>query len=219
MILHSFVGDSAASKVLVCASFCGVDLSVNIVKLNDLRTKEFKKKVTLQKMPILDLDADSSIAESSAIIRHLARKSTNQAYGKTHYQQALTDQWLDLAENEMEPAALALLASLQGNVAFDKSAQKAAQDDFMKTCGYLNGQLEKSKFLTGDEPTIADYAAFCILASVLKCAVSGNSIGKMTKLKEWTEIMIKDQNVLRGLGKVTFCTKPFAVPPAEDEDA
>lgn len=219
MILHSFVGDSATSKVLVCASFCGIDLSVNLVKLNDLRTKEFKKKVALQRMPILDLDADTSIAESSAIVRHLARKSSNQAYGQTLYQQALTDQWLDLTENELEPASLALLASLQGHVKFDKAAQKSAQEDFMRSCGYLNAQLEKTKFLTGDSSTVADYAAFCVLASVLRCAVPGNAVSKMSKLKAWTDHFADDQHVRAALGKVAFCSKPFGIPVEEEEDA
>lgn len=218
MILHSFLGDSATAKVLVCASFCGVDLNVNIVKLNDLRTKEFKKKFLLQKMPVLEITEEHTIAESSAMVRHLARKSTTGAYGSTHYQQALTDQWLDLAENELEPAALALTAILQGHVKFDKNAQKLAQEDFMKVCNYLNGQLEKTKFLTGDSPTIADYAAFATLAQVFRCAVSGNAIAKLNKLKEWVDLLLQDKHVIAGMGKITFCTKPFAVPPAEEED-
>jgi glutathione S-transferase len=218
MILHSFLGDSSTAKVLVCASFCGVEVAVNLIKLQDLKTKEFKKKFLLQKMPVLEINEENTIVESSAMVRHLARKSLATAYGSTHYQQALTDQWLDLAENELEPAALALTAILQGHVKFDKNAQKLAQDDFMKVCSYLNGQLEKTKFLTGESPTVADYATFTTLAQVLRCAVPGSAISKLAKLKEWTDILIKDKHVIAGMGKITFCTKPFAVPPAEEEE-
>lgn len=219
MILHTFLGDSSAAKVLACASFCGVEVSINIVKLNDLRTKEFKKKLTLQKLPILDIDDQNSLAESSAIVKFLANKNKTVCYGKDEYHQALTDQWLDVNEQELEPAALALTATLQGHINFDKGAQKLAQDDFLKVCGYLNGQLSKSKFLTGDAPTVADYSVFCNLASVLRCSVSGNSLGKFTHLKAWIDKLIVDQHIVRALGKVVFCTKPFAVPPAEEEDA
>lgn len=219
MILHTFLGDSTAAKVLACASFCGVQLSVNIVKLNDLRTKEFKKKLTLQKLPILDVDEQNSLAESSAIIKFLASKSKATAYGKDLYQQGLTDQWLDVNEQELEPAALALTAILQGHINFDKNAQKLAQDDFMRVCGLLNTQLSKSKYLTGDSATVADYSIFCNLATVLRCSVSGNALGKFAHLKAWIDGLINDKHIVGALGKVVFCTKPFAVPPAEEEDA
>jgi elongation factor 1-gamma len=219
MILHTFLGDSSTAKILACASLCGVDLTINIVKLNDLRTKEFKKKLTLQKLPILDVDEENSLAESSAIIKLLARKNVAKAYGKDEYHQALTDQWLDVNEQELEPAALALTATLQGHIHFDKQAQKLAQDDFMKACTLLNTQLGKSKFLTGAEPTVADYSIFCNLASVLRCSISGNAVNKLSHLKAWIDALINDPHVVRAMGKIVFCTKPFAVPPAEEEDA
>jgi glutathione S-transferase len=219
MILHTFLGDSAAAKILACASFCGVEVTLNIVKLNDLRTKEFKKKLTLQKLPILDVDDQNSLAESAAIVRYIASKNRATCYGKTEYHQALTDQWLDVNEQELEPATLALTAILQGHINFDKTAQKLAQDDFLKVCGHLNGQLSKTKFLTGDAATVADYSIFCNLAAVLRCSVSGNALSKFTHLKTWIDTLIADQHIVRALGKVVFCTKPFAVPPAEEDDA
>jgi glutathione S-transferase len=216
MNLHCFLGDANTSKILACASFCGVKINLNIVKPNDLRTKEFKKKLLLQKLPILDIDDNTSIAESSAIVRYLA-SSKPECYGKTPYGMALTDQWLEVVECSLEAPALVLTALLQGNVGYDKDAQKKATEDFLKTCGIIDQQLGKTKFLTGDAPTIADYTLASVLISVLRVGLSGNSIGKLSHLKAWLEGMTKCEHIVQTMGRVKFCDKPFEVPPAEEE--
>ena len=217
MQLHTFFGDSSASKILVCASYCGTPVTVNIVRLNDLKTKEFKKRLTLQRLPILDLDENTSIGQSTAIVKHIARQS-GKGYGSSPFQSALTDQWLSMCENELEGAAAALLAPLHGNIHFDKAAQKAAQDDFLKVCATIQDQLTRTKYLTGDEPTVADYSLFIGLASVFRVAVSISAIQKHSQLKAWIELFQADPHVIRGFGKVGFCTKPFGVPPIEEDD-
>ena len=218
MILHSFLGDTAASKVLVCAAYCQQEVKLNIVRVSDLKMKEYKKKLTFQRLPILDIDEHTTLGQSNAIVRYIA-KLAGKGLGDSAYQQALTDQWLYVCETELEGAAAALIAPLHGTVHFDKAAQKAAQDDFLKVCNLLEAQLAKTKYLTGEQPTVADYSIFSVLASVFRVAVSFSAVQKHAHLKAWLEGFQKDAHVIRGMGKVAFCAKPFAIPPIEADDA
>ena len=217
MILHCFVGDSNTSKVLAVASFVGATLQLNIVKPNDLRTKEFKKKLLLQKLPLLDVDEHNSLAESAAIIRYLARTKPD-CYGKTPFGQSLTDQWLEVCEGSLEAPALVLTAPLHGSVHFDKGAQKKSTEDFIRTCGIFDSQLAKTKFLTGDSSTVADYTIATVLISVLRVGLPLSTIKKLTHLSAWLESMTKDTHITKAMGKVSFCQQPFPVPPVEEEE-
>jgi glutathione S-transferase len=217
MILHCFLGDASTSKVLAVASFVGTTLQLNIVKPNDLRTKEFKKKLLLQKLPLLDVDEQNSLAESSAIVRYLGRTNP-ETYGKTPYGQSLTDQWLELVECSLEAPALALTAPLHGSVYFDKDAQKKATEDFIKTCGIIDSQLSKTKFLTGDVATIADYSLAAVLIGVFRVSLSISALKKYNHLKTWLESMAKDSHITKAMGKVSFCNESFPVPPVEEEE-
>jgi glutathione S-transferase len=217
MILNTFLGENNTSRIITVASFCDTKIALNIVKLNDLRNKEFKKKLGFQRMPILDLDENRSLSGTSVILRYIASLKEGTS-GASIYQQSKTDQWLELAENELETAALALVAPLQGTIKFDKDAQKAAQEDFMNVCKLLNHTLANSAYLTGASPTICDYSIFLTIAQVLRFALSASMMSKLPHLKKWLDTLIKDPHVVKGAGHIQFCSKPLFPPKIEEDE-
>lgn len=213
MKLNCFLGDTSACRVFAVANFCGIEVTPNIVKPQDLKAKEFKKKLIFNTLPILDIDDNRSLSQVSAIIKYL--ESQRQGTPLTKYQQALLDQWLSAADSEIEAAALALIASVQGIVKFDKGAQKKAQDDILNFCGSLEHQLNTTAYILGDFLSVADYAIFTTLAQVFRVGISFASLGKYPKVKAWIETLAKDPHNIKAIGRVAFCQKPFAIPPEE----
>lgn len=215
MKLNCFVGDSSACRIFAVANFCGIEVTPNLVKPIDLKGKDFKKKLIFGTLPILDVDENRSLSQASAIIKYL--ESQRQGTPLTKYQQAQLDQWLSAADSEIEAAALALLANLQGIVKFDKGAQKKAQEDILNFCGALEHQLAQTPFLLGDALSVADYAIFTTLAQVFRVAISFAALGKCPKVKAWMENLAKDPHNVKAIGRVAFCQKPFAIPPEETD--
>ena len=108
------------------------------------------------------VEGDTLITESNAILQYAAEISGSSAYPKDPLQRASVNRWLlweasvwfgscyvYLVQNVVQP--------LLGNKP-DESVIAGEADKWNKYAGILDSQLSKTKFLVGDEVTIADIA-------------------------------------------------------------
>jgi len=166
-----------------------------MISLMLISLKENKKILNMQKLiqckkvPAIQ-DGDFSLYESSAIATYLFEiaNTDDHWYPKCHKKRNIVNQWLHWNHTNSTKA----FGGLFGNeVVMKKVMKKEPREEVVKelhelavnSLKFLENTLSKSKFLTGDEITIADVA----IGSVLDQLVVGlkYDISSYTHVEKW----------------------------------
>ena len=158
---------------------------VNIMK-GKHRTPEFKKLNPFQKIPVMD-DNGFVLQESHAILRYLngSRAVADNWYPKDLKKRALVDRYLDWHHSNTRLCARYFASQFKelfppGFITFTPESQIIFVNAAFK---YIESVfLKDTKFLAGDEISIADLSAACEIMQ-LKCTPF--DFGKFPKLEEW----------------------------------
>lgn len=110
-------------------------------------------------VPVL-IDGDLILYESNAILRYLCVKHQLTDWLPLDLaSRAKTEQWLDWGQTQMSPAVIGIVLNkvfLKENG--DKDAIKRGEEKLAELLPILETALERSDFLAGSKPTIADLA-------------------------------------------------------------
>ncbi len=124
------------------------------------RTTEFLAKNPNGRVPLLQLPDGRYLAESNAMLLHLAEGS--RWIPQDAYQRALVYQWMFFEQYTHEPA----IAVARFIVLFAKTADsqpermKLLTDNGYAALGVMERQLGKTPFIAGDEFSVADIALY-----------------------------------------------------------
>ncbi len=161
MRLYDYAGSANAYKIRLLLHQLEIPyerVAVDIFR-GESRTPEFLAKNPMGQVPVLELDDGRCIAESNAILFHLARRTPllpDEAFAQT-----TVLQWLLFEQYNVEPTV--------GSVRFWKLTGRAAArgDEVGRRLEQARGALatlerviEGRRFLTGDAYTIADLALY-----------------------------------------------------------
>jgi glutathione S-transferase len=132
------------------------------------RTDAFKEKNALQQIPVLELDEGTCIAESLAICRYFeAANPENPLFGSTPLEQAQVEMWNRRIEFQLLGTVGAywrhchpLTAALGGQIPEAGEAGKKRAEFIL---GWLNEDLEGRDFFAGENFTVADITALCVI--------------------------------------------------------
>jgi len=111
------------------------------------------------KVPVLD-DGEVRLFETRAINAYLARKSAPALVGRRDIEQALVDQWVNVADSYFVPHAHALIVEtvfrpyLGGER--DENTIANSRDGMQRALDVANDRLADAPFLAGEPFTIAD---------------------------------------------------------------
>lgn len=149
---------------------------------------DFLRLNPLGKLPVLELDDGSAIAESLAICRYLeALQPQPPLMGTTPQTSAHTEMWTLRMDHELsQPIALVFVHSsdfYRGRVEQVPEVASWARGRALKTMSWLDGELAGRSHIAGDEYTLADIVAQC--ACVLGKAVGLRIPPEMTHLSRW----------------------------------
>ena len=122
---------------------------------------EFRALNPAGKLPLLKLEDGRLIAESNAILLYLARGS--RFLPDDAYEQALSHQWMFFEQNSHE-TTIAVRAAI---LSYPQRAHLRTPDklDPLLESGHralsiMETQLQKTPWLTGDKPTVADISLY-----------------------------------------------------------
>jgi len=151
-------------------------------------TLEFLRLNPLGKLPVLELDDGSAIAESLAICRYLeALHPQPPLMGQTPQASAQIEMWTLRMDHELsQPIALAFVHSsdfYRGRVEQVPEVAGWARNRALQTMAWLDGELAERSHIAGDDYTLADIVAQC--ACVLGKAVGLRIPPEMTNLSRW----------------------------------
>lgn len=149
---------------------------------------DFLRLNPLGKLPVLELDDGSTIAESLAICRYLeALNPEPSLMGLKPQTAAHIEMWTLRMDHELsQPIALAFVHSsdfYRGRVEQVPEVSSWARNRAHQTMSWLDGELAGRSHIAGDEYTLADIVAQC--ACVLGKAVGLRIPSEMAHLSRW----------------------------------
>lgn len=171
MILYTYAGAPNPRRVTIFAAEKGIPLELVNIDLpgGEQKTADFLQRNPSGKIPILELEDGTCIAESVAISRYLeGLKPEPNLFGRTVKETAIIEMYHRFIELELFSqvgvswvngpiiAATGMIEPI--------AAAKARSDAFVKAFyGRLDGQLDQNEYIAGDRFTVADISAFCCI--------------------------------------------------------
>ena len=178
-----------ANKVRMCANALGLEYEYARV---DLPAGEHKSDTYLAvhpagKVPAID-DDGFTLFESDAIMKYLCRKIGSDYYPRDPAKQAKVDQWCSFVSIHINTAIARVgfnkLAAPRMGVDVDERSMADGYRFLEQFLPVIEQQLGKTKFLAGDELTIAD---FCLLATVDPVELIEIDMKQYPNLSAWRE--------------------------------
>ncbi|CBJ25847.1 Asparaginyl-tRNA Synthetase [Ectocarpus siliculosus] len=168
--------DYRVRKICVVARMAGIDLDLK----TGMSEEEMEAFAPLAKGLVLKVcrpgqaapvGGEEAVTQSNAILRTLAMaKADSSLYGRSEFESAQADQWLETCWKELEVPAQALAAA-SGNQAVIAEAKRHLLS-FLATA---NATLSTSTFLVGERTTIADVGLACAARDLIEGSVAGGA--------------------------------------------
>ena len=194
MILHDLAAGMSPRRVRIFLAEKGISIERREVDAagGANSTPDFLRLNPLGKLPVLELDDGTSIAESLAICRYLeALYPDPPLMGRTPREVADIEMWTLRMDHELSQIiALAFVHSsdfYRGRIEQIPEVASWARGRALQTMAWLDGELAERRHIAGDGYTLADIVAQC--AFVLGKAVGLRIAPDMTNLSRWfTEV-------------------------------
>lgn len=203
--LYTYPGNPRAIKALVAAEFNGVNVEVPAFDMATIKSKEFLAKNPLGKVPVLET-AEGSIFESNAIARYIARlRADTYLYGKTFFESAQVDSWIDFSTNELEVAVNTWLYPILGYTTFNAAATTKAKEDTKKALQVLENHLLLRTYLVGEQITLADIVLASALLYPFKMLLDKDFRKPFTAVTRWFQTLVNQPEFQVIVGDVPLC--------------
>ncbi|KAF9621754.1 hypothetical protein IFM89_027608 [Coptis chinensis] len=146
-------------------------------------------------------DEDITLFESRAICRYISEKYVNQGtkglFGNNPLTKASIDQWLEAEGQSFQPPSLILLVQLSWlplmKLEQDPEAIKENEEKLVKVLDVYEKRLGESRFLAGDEFTLADLSHLPNTQYLLSRTDRGELItSRKNVARWWGEISSRD---------------------------
>jgi glutathione S-transferase len=190
MILHDLSAGMHPRRVRIFMAEKGISIERREVDAagGANASPDFLRLNPMGKLPVLELDDGSAIAESLAICRYLEALHPHPALmGRTSQAAAHIEMWTLRMDHELsQPIALAFVHSsdfYRGRVEQVPEVAGWARNRALQTMAWLDGELAARSHIAGDDYTLADIVAQC--ACVLGKAVGLRIPPEMTHLSRW----------------------------------
>ena len=210
MTLSIPAGESATSlSVLQClfvGKLTGCTLKVTEV---DSEAKDVKAKNPLGKYPLLETK-DGCLAGVVAIVKYMARVS-KKLLGDTPQAQAKVDQWINWTSTTLAP----LVGQVSRGIFGREDAQilnahwKECSTELKKQQAFLNTSLDKSKYLVGDQMTLADVFVATVLIEPLQTVNEANYRKSIKNVEAWVTGIYREPAFTSTFGAIHLCAKPM----------
>lgn len=209
--IYSYPCNPRVYKVLITAQYSGErveqpsDFQLGVTN----KTPEFLAKFPFGKVPAMET-CDGPLFESNAMAYYVAQGKSNgtQLIGQSRYEAALIQQYINMADNEISPAAATWIYPIMGYVQFNETNVNKAKEDVAKVMGVLNEILLTRTFLVGESITLADIAVVCALYHLYTLVLDAEFRKSFVNLNRWFLTCVNQVEFKAVLGETELCTVP-----------
>ncbi|WOK99908.1 glutathione S-transferase F12 [Canna indica] len=185
-------------RVMHCLVELGVPFELVHIDIDAMEHKlpEFMSKQPFGQVPYI-ADGDFELFESRAIVRYLAAKYSDRRHGtpnllgRTPEERARVEQWMDVEAINYNPWAFPVVLNLfvlpMHGVPENKAEAAAAVEKLDQVLEVYEKHLSKSKYLAGDEFTLADLTHIPATRYVVECCGMGRIFDEKKHVKAWWE--------------------------------
>ena len=195
-------------KILIAAQYAGVDVTVEEFfprGLSEEVVNEFKQKNPNGTVPVLETP-EGYLYESNAILRYIARhKDDSKLYGSNTYERALVDQYLDWTALNLEPALIPVIFTYAGHIPYNKATLNTQLEGAKKLLRVVDDRVKQSKYLAGDQLTIADIQLATSLSFIYRFIFDEKSRKPFHNLTKWYESVTNEENFKKVVGRSILC--------------
>ncbi|XP_041468648.1 elongation factor 1-gamma-like [Lytechinus variegatus] len=207
--LYTYPENTRAYKIQIAAGYSGTQLTVvqdpPAFKLGETnKSAEFLKKFPLGKVPAFENGSGTTLFESNAIAYYV---SNEQLRGTDDLSRAQVQMFVNLADNEIEPAASTWVFPTLGVVQYNKQQTEKAKESLKAVLSFLNEYLKTRTFLVGERVTLADISVGCQLLLAYRQVFDVNYRKAFVHLNRWFVTFINQPEVKAVIGEVTLCEK------------
>ncbi len=191
MKLYDLPPSPNARRVRIFIAEKGLEIPIVPVNMmtGENQSEDYLAKNSLGKMPLLELDDGTCIAESAAICRYLEEMNPNPPLmGRNPLERALVEMWHRRMELEFLIPMITIFLHT-GEMWKDRVTQipQVAETGILNVkerMEWLDKELDGKEFITGEDYTVADIAAQC--AFVMGKAALGLRIAEdQLNLSNW----------------------------------
>ena len=191
MKLYDLPPSPNARRVRIFIAEKGLEIPIVPVNMmtGENQSEDYLAKNSLGKMPLLELDDGTCIAESAAICRYLEEMNPNPPLmGRNPLERALVEMWHRRMELEFLIPMITIFLH-NGEMWKDRVRQIPQVADtgilnVKERIEWLDRELDGKEFITGEDYTVADIAAQC--AFVMGKAALGLRIAEdQLNLSNW----------------------------------
>jgi len=189
MKLFYFAPSHHSRRVLAVIHHLGLEVELEHRDLpsGQHRTPDIQALSPNGMLPLL-VDGDVVVAESNAIMQYLAdRQGATPLYPAAPAARAKVNQWLSWQMCHFGPASSPfvfehIVKPLLGLGAPDAARLAKTSADFIKFGSALDKQLAANTFVTGSEPTLADYA---IASNLMYAGPAHMPLADLPRVQSW----------------------------------
>ena len=168
MKLYDLPPSPNARRVRIFIAEKGLEIPIVPVNMmtGENQSEDYLAKNSLGKMPLLELDDGTCIAESAAICRYLEEMNPNPPLmGRNPLERALVEMWHRRMELEFLIPMITIFLHT-GEMWKDRVTQipQVAETGILNVkerMEWLDRELDGKEFITGEDYTVADIAAQC----------------------------------------------------------
>jgi len=208
LTLYAEPGNFRAFKILIAAEYNGVSVNIPEFKLNvDNTTPEFLKKSPLGRVPVLETCC-GVITESNAIARYVARlRNDTGLYGRTFFESAKVDQWVDFCSHNLELPATVWIYPLLGFTQANDALTAKAKTDLAAGLKVIDEHLATATYLVGDHITLADITVATTLLYPFKFVCTADFRNQFPNVMRWFDTCVHQPAFEAVIGKVVLAAK------------
>lgn len=133
-------------------------------------------------------------------------KSNHSLLGSNTYEQALVQQFINIADNEISPAAATWVYPILGYVQYNEDNTLQAKEDITKALSVLNQILLTRTFLVSECVTLADISMVCAVYHLFKLVMDTEFRKPFPNVTRWFTTCINQPQFKTILGETELCS-------------
>merc|ERR1719271_729395 len=156
------------------------------------------------KVPVLKTP-QGAIFESNAIARYVARlRKDSEIYGRTFYESALIDSWVDFCAHELELPCTMWVYPIIGYMPFNAAASAKAKEHVSDALDSLERHLVDKTYIVGDAITLADITLVSALVYPAKLAMDKLFRARFPNVFRWFDLCVHQPQFVAVIGDVAL---------------